>query len=195
VGSCVQGLILVSTRANPTNVVPQWLSNLTLPDSTTFGVGIPPVVVGCVLAAIVGTVVLYRTALGRRLYAVGTNPTAAGLTLIRTRRVRIGVFAFSAAMAMIAGLAVAGFSGSGDLNIGDNYLFLSVAAVLIGGTPMEGGRGDFIRTLIGALLLTCISTTLTSLNYADSDIQILSGLLIFLVAANSSRELSARDRI
>jgi ribose transport system permease protein len=195
IGSCVQGLVMVSTRGNPTGVVPQWLSDLTLPSSTTFGVRIPPVIVGCVLAAILGTVVLYRTALGRRLYAVGTNPKAAGLTMIRTQIMWISVFAFSAAMAMIAGIAVAGFSGSGELTVGDSYLFLSVAAVLIGGTPMEGGRGDFMRTLVGAFLLTAISTTLTSLNYSNAYIQILSGLLIFLVAANSSRELSARDRV
>lgn len=195
IGSCVQGLILVSTRGEPTGVVPEKLSELTLPSSTTFGLGVPPIVVGVALAAIIGSVVLYRTALGRRLYAVGTNPTAAGLTLIRTRTMWIGAFAFSAALAMIAGLAVAGFSGSGELNVGNNYLFLSVAAVLIGGTPMEGGRGDFVRSVVGAVLLTCISTTLTSLNYSNAYIQILSGLLIFLVAANSSRELSAKDRV
>lgn len=195
IGACVQGAMLVATHGAPTGLVPPWLSGLTLPSSRSFGVGVPPVVVMCVLAAVAGTAVLYRTALGRRLYALGTNPGAARLTLIRTRGVWISLFAFSAAMGLIAGIAIGSFSGSGDLSVGNSYLFLSVAAVLIGGTPMEGGRGDFLRTSVGALLLICISTTLTSLNYPSAYIQILSGALIFLVAANSSREQSARDRV
>jgi ribose transport system permease protein len=195
VGACLQGVILVATQGAPSGVMPEWVSSFTLPSSQSFGVPIPPVVVVCVLAAVVGTVLLYRTILGRHLYALGTNPQAARLALVRTRAVWISLFAFSAAMGLLAGIAIGSFSGSGDVSVGNSYLFLSVAAVLIGGTPMEGGRGDFVRTLVGALLLTCISTTLTSLNYPSAYIQVLSGALIFLVAANSSREQSARDRV
>jgi ribose transport system permease protein len=195
VGACVQGAILVATRGAPTSVMPEWVSGLTLPSRRTFGVGIPPIVVICVVASGVGTVLLYRTVLGRHLYALGTNPQAARLALVRTRIVWVSLFAFSAAMGLVAGIAIGSFSGSADVNVGNSFLFLSVAAVLIGGTPMEGGRGDFARTLVGAVLLICISTTLTSLNYPSAYIQILSGALIFIVAANSSRERSARDRV
>lgn len=194
-GTCVQGAILVTTQGSTSGLVPNWLSSISLPTSKTFGIGIPPVICICLLLTVVSIVVLSRTPFGRRLYAVGTNQRAAGLALVHTQRVWIGVFAFSAMCAVVAGILVGSFSGTGDPHVGDPYLFLSVAAVLIGGTAMEGGRGDYPRTVIGAVLLTVITTTLTSLNYGSADIQILSGLLIFLIVLNSSRERSARERI
>lgn len=195
VGTCVQGAILVVTHGTPTGSVPNWLSNLTMPSATTLGLGVPPVIVIWIALVAVTSVIFYRTVLGRQIFALGTNRRASSLALVRTRALWVGVFAFSAAAALAAGVLVGSFSGSGDVNVGNSYLFQSVAAVLIGGTLMEGGRGDFIRTAVGAMLMTTISTTLTSLNYDASVIQILSGVLIFVVVLNSSRERSARDRV
>ena len=85
--------------------------------------------------------------------SAGAGPRAADLAGISTRRVWTGVYASSAVLAGLAGVLLAGFSTGGDTNIGNNYLFPGLAAVIVGGTMM-GGRGDYLRTCLGALIIT-----------------------------------------
>lgn len=173
---------------------PAWLTRFASVNSTTFGVGVPPLVVLWLVVAVGVGVLLRRTVVGRRIYLTGSNSLAAELALIRTRWVVIGAFALSAVSAVITGTLLTGFSGAGDPSIGDPYLFASVTAIVVGGTAI-GGRGDYWRTVIGALMVTVINTVLLANGYSAASQQILFGAVILGVATIYSREARLRDRV
>jgi ribose transport system permease protein len=139
-------------------------------------------------------VALTRTRAGRDLYLTGTNPRAARLALVRTGRVWIGAYVVSALLAVCVGVLLAGYSGAADLTIGDNYLFQSLAAVIVGGT-MFGARGDYWRTVLGALILSVLVLILSAANLSSAVQQMITGGLILAVTAVYGRERRLRDRV
>jgi ribose transport system permease protein len=145
--------------------------------------------------AIVITLILAKTAVGRRLYATGANQPAARMALVQTRRVWVGAFAASAFCAALAGVLLAGFSGMGLYNIGQPYLFTSVASVVIGGTSLLGARGDYVRTVLGAMILIQIETILIGYGFDVAAQQVGLGLVIIVMVASYAREPSIRSRI
>lgn len=194
-GAVISGAILVWTNGGaPSGAAPMWLSNLDSPIRHTLGfIPLPPVVVIWVVFAAVLVLVLTRTPIGRRLYAAGANRDAAELALVRTKRVWIGTFAASAVCAALAGILLGGFSTTGVFNIGDPYLFTTIAAVVVGGTSMLGARGDYVRTILGVLILTQVSTLLVG--YGQSVTQIVTGGAIIAVVSFYGRETHMRNRI
>jgi ribose transport system permease protein len=173
---------------------PAWLQSFTSQTSDTFGLPIPPIVAFWILLAAVVSVVLLRTPLGRRLYLAGAGPRSADLAGIRTRRVWTAAYAASALLAGLAGVLLAGFSTGGDTNVGNNYLFPGLAAVIVGGTMM-GGRGDYLRTCLGALIVTALGFVISVLNLDSASQSIVFGVLILLVVALYGRERRLRDRV
>lgn len=194
VSSLLSGLILVWINGAVTGSAPAWLGTLTSPIGTTFGLAIPPVVVIWAVIAIVIGVVLHRTRAGRAIYLAGSNPRAARLALIQVGRAWIGAFVISAVLATVVGVLLAGYSGSGDTSIGDPYLFQSLTAVIVGGT-MFGGRGDYWRTVLGALLLSVVTEILSAHNFSGAAQQMISGALILAVVAMYGRDRRLRDRV
>ena len=136
-----------------------------------------------------------RTTVGRRLYATGANPRAARLALVSTSRVWTGTFAASAFFSAVAGTLLVGFSGTGLFNIGDPYLFTSIASVVIGGTSLLGARGDYLRTVLGALILIQTTTILIGRGYDAPTQQVILGVLIVIFVATYARESHVRTRI
>lgn len=194
IGSIVTGATLVWANGMLTGVAPTWLGTFTSPTTKTFGAGVPPLVVTWAVVAIVMGIVLHRTVPGRWIYATGSNPRAADLALVPTRRVWTAAFAFSACMAGLVGVLVAGFSGAADQSVGAPYLWQSLTAVVIGGTAF-GARGDYWRTVLGTLILTELTTVLVGSGASYATQQILSGVLILVVVALYGRERRLRDRV
>jgi ribose transport system permease protein len=192
-GSLLTGVLTGWTNGAVSGTSPYWTSTLVSDISHTFGLGIPPVVMIWLVIAIVIGVVLARTRAGRSLYLTGTNPRAARLALIRTRRTWTAGFVVSAVIATLVGILLAG-EGGGNLSTGDPYLFQALAAVIIGGT-MFGGRGDYWRTVLGALILTVITYLLEAHNYTTGVQEMVFGALIMLVVALYGRERKVRDRV
>jgi ribose transport system permease protein len=193
-GAATVGAIQVLANNTYGGMLPAWLGNLTSPIESTFGIAVPPVIVLWVVLAIGLHVLLRYTGTGQHIYATGANRVAADLARVRTRRVWIGVFAFSACMSAAVGLLLAGFAGSVDLTLGNPYLFQSLAAVMIGGTAM-GRRGDYNRTVLGALLITTITTILVGHGLSAAGQQVLYGVTILVAVIVYSRERSLRDRV
>lgn len=192
--SLVTGALLVWTKGAATGSAPSFLGRLTSVGGNTFGIGVPPLVVIWVVFAIVLGLGLSRTRAGRRLYATGSNPAAAELSLIRTRRVWAVTYGTSALFASLLGVLIAGYIGSGNISLGNPYLFEGLAAVIVGGSAF-GARGDYWKTVLGALLLTVLSTVLVGKGYSSADQQIIFGALILLVVAGYGRGPRMRDRI
>jgi len=134
------------------------------------------------IAAIV-MVGLRSTGLGRLMYAVGDNPIAVRLAGIRAWPVLLATYIICGFLAGVAGLVLLGAIGGADLSLGDVYLLPSVAAVVIGGTSIYGGHGGYAGTLLGALILTVLSSFFTLIDAPDPVKQILYGLIVVLLAA------------
>jgi ribose transport system permease protein len=192
--SLVLGISLVATGGKLTGSAPEFLSNVSSPTGKTLGIAIPPVVILWVIVIAVMAFVMYRTPLGRRIYAVGANPRAAGLAHVKVSRIFTGAYAFSAICSALVGVLLAGFAGA-DQTIGDPYLFTGLTAVIVGGVTFGGAHGGYGHTAIGALTLTVLTTILVARDLETADQQIIFGLLILLVVAGYGRDRRVQDRI
>jgi ribose transport system permease protein len=194
IGAISAGAAIAWTQGHLTGAAPPFLTTLTTATGTTFGLAVPPVVALWGLVAAAVALLLHRTTQGRRLYATGANPRAAALARIDTKRVWVVVFAVSACLSALTGCLLAGFAGA-DQTVGDPYLFSSLTAVIVGGTTFMGARGDYTHTVVGALILTVLTTILVGKGYSQADQQIVFGVLILLVVAGYGRERRLRDRV
>jgi ribose transport system permease protein len=137
--------------------------------------------------AVVILLALRRTGYGRMLYAIGDNPIAARLSGARSWQVLLVLYVISAVLAAVAGFLIAGLTNVASVSLADSYVLPSVAAAVIGGTSIMGGRGGFGGTIVGALILTVVTSLLTSLGYPEAVRQILFGAVIVAVAAAYTR--------
>jgi len=130
---------------------------------------------------------LRRTGFGRLLYAVGDNPIATRLSGARAWQVLILLYVISAILAAVAGLLISGLTNVASVQLADSLILPSVAAAVIGGTSIFGGRGGYGGTIVGALILTVLSSLLSSLGYPEAVRQVLFGAIIVAVAAAYTR--------
>jgi ribose transport system permease protein len=149
--------------------------------------GIPRSLLVFVPLAILIIFVLNKTGFGRLLYAIGDNPVAARLSGARSWQVLMSLYVISAVLAGVAGFLLSGLTNTASVTLADSALLPSVAAAVIGGTSILGGRGGYGGTIVGALILTVISSILSSLGYPEAVRQILFGALIVVVAAAYTR--------
>jgi ribose transport system permease protein len=138
-----------------------------------------------VAAAVLFT--LSRTGFGRLLYGVGDNEVAARLAGVRIWQVLLSVYVASSLLAAIAGLIISALAGSTTQGIAEPYLLPSVAAVVIGGTSIFGGRGGYTGSIVGAVILTILVSLLTVLDAPFAVRQIIYGAIILAVAAAYTR--------
>ena len=137
--------------------------------------------------AVLVLVGLRRTGYGRLLYAIGDNPIATRLSGARAWQVLIVLYVISAMMAAIAGFLISGLTNVASVTLADTYVLPSVAAAVIGGTSILGGRGGYGGTIVGALILTVTASLLSSLGYPEAVRQVLYGAIIVAVAAAYTR--------
>jgi ribose transport system permease protein len=130
---------------------------------------------------------LRRTGFGRLLYAIGDNPVAARLSGARSWQILIVLYVISALLAAIAGFLYSGLTNVASVTLVDTAVLPSVAAAVIGGTSILGGRGGFVGTVVGALILTVVESLLSSLGYPEAVRQVLFGAIIVAVAAAYTR--------
>ena len=157
----------------------------TIGTGLTAGV-IPNDLVVFVPVAIVLILLLKRTGYGRMLYAIGDNPIAARLSGVRSWQVLVVLYVISALLAAIAGLLQSGLSNTASVTLVEPYLLPSVAAAVIGGTSILGGRGGYSGTIVGALILTVLACFL-SIIVPEPWRQIVFGSIVVLVAAAYTR--------
>ena len=179
----------------PEGSSPAWLTTMVSPARTLGPIPVPPVTAVWAGIAIVMLVLMNRTAFGRRVYALGSSPSAAEHALVRPVWTWTIVFTLSGLMASIAGLMLSGFTGYGDVNSGDPYLFDTIAAVVIGGTSLLGGRGGYFRTIAGSIAYIEIQTLLIGYGIGPNPQQVALGVIIVGLAVLYGRESHIRLRI
>jgi len=156
--------------------------------------GMPASVWVLLLATIVLTVVFTRTRFGARVRAIGSNPDAAefsGLPIARTRIAALGLSGLMGGVAAVLGLA---FFTAGDPTVGNGYELTAIAACIIGGTPLAGGRGSVPGAMIGNLILTTVAASLVFLQVPINWTTFATGAVILVAVAFDSVLRRTRGR-
>ena len=182
--SAIQGLLLVYTHGGFASAPPHELVNFVNGDTLSMSTDL---LIWLVVIA-VATMVLSFSVFGRKLYAVGTNPTAAFLAGVNVRRILVVPYVVSAVGGALTGVLVLGFLGEAFVNIGDEYLFSSAVAVAVGGASILGGRGHYIGVVAGSVTLVAIVTLLQAERVPEYGRDVIYGLVILAILFTYGRE-------
>jgi ribose transport system permease protein len=176
INAVAQGFMIVRTGG----AAPQDMATESMHDLATgrLILGIPNPVWVWVIVGLATVFLLRRTIFGRAVYAIGNREVAAYLSGIRTQRVVLAAFAMSGALSAFAGALLAGYSTKAYQGMGDPYLLPSIAAVVLGGTSILGGRGTYIGTVAGIILITLLQSILSVVQIEEAFRQLIYGAVI-----------------
>jgi ribose transport system permease protein len=185
-----QGLMVVYTGGySPQDSAPasiRWLA-------TGFLVpGVPNAVLVWLVVGAAAVFLLRRTAFGRSVYGIGNRERAAYLSGIDTRRVVLLAFAVCGGLAAFGGVLLAGYAGKAAQSMGDAYLLPSIAAVVLGGTSILGGRGSYLGTVAGVILITLLQSILSVMQMPEAGRQIIYGVVILVMLLLYGRTPASR---
>jgi len=150
--------------------------------------GIPNALLVWGAVALVIIILLTRTLFGRRVYAIGNCESAAYLSGVETRHVVLICFAISGGCSALSGVLLAGYSTHAYQAMGDAYLLPAIAAVVLGGTRILGGRGTFLGTIAGVVLITLLQSILSVVQMPEAGRQIIYGIVIITMLLLYGRE-------
>jgi ribose transport system permease protein len=153
---------------------------------------IPGVIIAWLIFGLLIWFLLERTPYGKQLFAIGVNRTTARLSGISVTQVVITTYMLSGMLAALGGFMLLGFTQTVFLNLGDDYLFPSVAAVVIGGTLLSGGKGSYFGTMSGALVLTLIQSLLRARQMEQAYQYIILGVVLVLLLSVYGRQRALR---
>lgn len=182
--SVLSGVALTVTGTRPIPIVSAGFSWF-LWDGQVFGIPIPIVWTTCV--ALVGYYVLHLTPFGRRVLATGGNSVAARFSGVRTDMTRVIAFTISGTTAALGGLMLAGRSTAGNPSLGSGLELDVIAAVIIGGTSLFGGKGTIPGSVIGAIFIGIVGFGLLVMGFSTSIQEIIKGGIIIAAVALARR--------
>ncbi|MCT4370792.1 ABC transporter permease [Yangia mangrovi] len=172
--SALRGLSLYFTDALPVSIGRNDIVDML--DRPIFG--LPPAAIIMIVLFAVFWFVSKRTAFGRSVFAVGGNAQAAFLSGINVRRIRVTIFVLAGMMAAISGMLLLARLGSGNATAASGLEFDVIAAVVVGGTALSGGRGSMLGTLLGVLVITLIGNGLILLGINAFIQEVVRGIII-----------------
>lgn len=181
----VQGIAWIYTGGAPGGSMPPVISAV-----ANDRVGIVPFAdILCAAVVVALGLMLTRTIVGRRIYAVGANPRAARLTGIGVGRTTALAYVLSGVLAAGAGLVLGGYVGVGSLDSGPPYVLNSIAAVIIGGTTFVGGEGGIAGTVVGVAILAVLPAILVQLGVPIALRSVLLSVIVLAAAILQARRL------
>ena len=201
VGFAVSGLTQILTSigtrysGNVFGSVPPWLTNLAAMNGTTFGLDFPPVILIWLVVAALLIFGMKNVVYGRYVYALGGNRTSAQRLSISERRYWVGAYAISGGVSAMTGALLLGWSGGGFIGVGQPYLFMTLAAVVVGGTSLLGGVGGYGFTVIGVLVLQVLTSFLVGIGLSYQSQQFIFGLLVVPMVALYARSPHIRTTV
>jgi ribose transport system permease protein len=140
--------------------------------------GIPNALFVWLAVGLIIVFILRRTPLGRYIYAIGNQEGATYLSGVDTRAVLIACFGISGMCSALAGVMLAGYSTKAYQAMGDPYLLPAIAAVVLGGTHILGGRGSYLGTIAGVILISLLQSILSVMQMPEAGRQVIYGVVI-----------------
>ncbi len=186
VGTVLEGIFLLYSKGAPKgNSAPMIRS---IVNETSIFKTFAPIVLIWMIISVAAVLFLRYTTFGRKLYAVGSNKVFARFSGINEKKIIYICYMISGIFAAIAGLVLVGYTGTASAESGDPYSMSTIVAVVIGGTAMTGGKGGYIGTVIGAVILAVLDDLLTVINIPASGRIISQGLIILVMVLIYARE-------
>ncbi|WP_138494857.1 ribose ABC transporter permease RbsC [Paenibacillus pinistramenti] len=183
-----RGLTLVYTDGNPITGLGDSRAFQLFGRGYQFGIPVPAITMIITFALL--WVVLHKTSFGRKTYAVGGNEKAAKVSGIKVTRVKIMIYALTGLLSALAGAILTSRLNSAQPTAGDSYELDAIAAVVLGGTSLSGGRGRIVGTLIGVLIIGILNNGLNLLGVSSFYQMVVKGIVI-LIAVLIDRKKSA----
>lgn len=140
--------------------------------------GIPNALFVWMAITVALALVLRLTSFGRYVYAIGNRESAAYLSGVRTRLVTTGCFAINGMTAALGGVMLTGYSTNAYQGMGDPYLLPAIAAIVLGGTNILGGKGSYLGTVVGVILIVLLQSMLSVMQMPEAGRQIIYGVVI-----------------
>ncbi len=173
-----RGIAFIITNGQSIGSFPEAFRNVVLWGSGT-GLSLVPLAT-MLLAGVAGTIYLARLAAGRRIYAIGGNELASRYSGLRVERVKLSVYVFSGLTAGIAALLSLGYYGAATSGDGQGYELNVIAAAVVGGASLSGGKGTALGALLGALIIQMISSGIVILDINQNYSQIIVGAVVII---------------
>lgn len=184
------GVVLLTFKNSELTVIPEFLTAITADKISILGLRVAAVLPLGLALMILLQLLLSYTGWGRSLFLVGSAAHTARLAGLPVDRIRITGYALSGALAALAGVVIVGFYAQASATMGASYLLGSVAAVVVGGASIFGGRGSMVGTLGGALVLGQVATLVAVANLGSNIQQLIYGVIVLLVIALYARRSS-----
>lgn len=177
-GSVLQGLAYLYTKGAPKGNSAPWMRWMV--SGQVFG-SVSPLLLLWICLGLFMIFLLAKTVFGRNVYAVGENHLAALYSGVPVAKTLLAVYAVSGVFAAVTGLLLVGYTGTSYMGAGTDYQMNSIAVVVIGGTLLSGGRGGYLGTIGGTLILAVLLNALNIINVPAFGREIIRGLIIIVI--------------
>ena len=186
----VTGMILIVQHGNVSGAVSPIMTKVI---ARPLIFGIPGAIIIWVFFAGLMWLLMERTAFGKNLFAIGTNRVTARLSGVNVTAMVLATYALAGALAGLGGFMAVGNTGVVFINIGNPFLFPSIAAVAVGGTLLSGGKGSYWGTMAGAIVLTLLTSLLTTMQMPDSVRSMVLGATLLILISIYGRQQALRQ--
>jgi ribose transport system permease protein len=174
----LQGLINAYTAGADITGKPSPILQIIAAKSTWI---IPNIVFVLIIVGVVTMIIYYRTSWGLKVFGVGANETAAFLSGVDVKMVRLISFVGASVLASLIGLLLIGNLGIAFKDMGSNYVMPSIAAAVVGGVSLTGGDGNYLGVILGAIFLQTLTNLLVALGWGDAGKWLGFGLVLFIL--------------
>lgn len=186
----VTGAIIVINHGNVSGKVAPIMTRIIA--RPWFG-GVPGAILIWLMFGILIWLLLERTSFGKQLFAIGVNRVTSKLSGVNVTRMNLAVYSLAGALAGFGGFLLVGNTGVVFINLGQPFLFPSIAAVAVGGTLLSGGKGSYWGTMAGAIVLTLITSLLTTMQMPESVRRMVLGATLLLLISIYGRQRAFRQ--
>jgi ribose transport system permease protein len=186
----ITGLILVVQHGNFVGAVSPLMTRII---ARPLFLGIPGAIIIWIIFAFGIWLLMERTSFGKQLFAIGTNRTTSRLSGVNVTGMVLLTYSLAGLLAGLGGFLVVGNTGVVFIKLGNPYLFPSIAAVAVGGTLLSGGKGSYLGTMAGAIVLTLITSLLTTMQMPDSVRQMILGATLLILVSIYGRQRGFRQ--
>jgi ribose transport system permease protein len=186
----VTGLILLVQHGNVNGAVSPLMIRII---ARPLIFGIPGAIIIWIIFGVMMWLLLERTPFGKNLFAIGTNRMTARLSGVNVTGMVLATYALAGALSGLGGFLVVANTGVVFINIGNPFLFPSIAAVAVGGTLLSGGKGSYVGTMAGALVLTLLTSLLTTMQMPVSIRQMVLGATLLVLVSIYGRQQALRQ--
>jgi ribose transport system permease protein len=186
----VRGLIIAFTSGQPSGGTPEPLLQLAI--GNIWGPIRWMVIFGIAITIIV-ELLLHKTRYGKGLFMVGSNRRAALLSGVNINFIIIMTYVIAGITSTLSGFVLLGVVGSATITIGDGYTLMTIAAVVIGGTQLSGGKGSFVGTVLGSILMMVLSSVLLAVNISSGMRTLIQGAILLVIIVLYTREQKLRQ--